>query len=124
MRQLLILPLVGLCVGCSTIRPESKTPIPVVTHRSAVHASWYQHGAVTASGQKFNPHGLTAAHKTLPFGTKVRVTNPKNGQSVIVVINDRGPFIKGRGIDLSLGAARKIDMVSSGIAVVEIEILS
>jgi len=71
-------------------------------------------GRRTASGEKFNPSGLTAAHRTLPFGTHVRVTNSRNGRSIIVRINDRGPCVKGRAIDLSNGAARAIGMGSTG----------
>src|SRR5262245_32137955 len=67
-------------------------------------------GRRTASGERFNPSAMTAAHRTLPFGTRVRVTNTHNGRSVIVRINDRGPFVKGRSIDLSSGAARAIGM--------------
>ena len=67
-------------------------------------------GRRTASGERFNPGAMTAAHRTLPFGTRVRVTNIHNGRSVIVRINDRGPFVKGRSIDLSRGAARAIGM--------------
>jgi rare lipoprotein A len=63
-------------------------------------------GSGTASGQKLNPHGLTAAHRSLPFGTKVKVTNKRNGNSVIVTINDRGPFVRGRVIDVTPAAAR------------------
>jgi rare lipoprotein A len=70
-------------------------------------------GRRTASGERFNPGAMTAAHRTLRFGTRVRVTNSRNGRSVIVRINDRGPFVKGRSIDLSHGAARVIGMGSS-----------
>ncbi|MBN3897260.1 MAG: septal ring lytic transglycosylase RlpA family protein [Nostoc sp. NOS(2021)] len=77
----------------------------------------------TASGQRFNPEGMTAAHRSLPFGTQVRVTNTRNGRSVVVRINDRGPFIRGRVIDLSAGAARILGMMSSGVAPVHIEVL-
>lgn len=77
----------------------------------------------TASGQRFNPEHMTAAHRSLPFGTRVRVTNTRNGRSVIVRINDRGPFIRGRVIDLSYGAARIIGMVGKGVAPVKIEVL-
>lgn len=73
-------------------------------------ASWYGSGRQTANGERFNPNGLTAAHRTLPFGTHVRVTNHNNGRSVIVRINDRGPFVGGRAIDLARGAARAIGM--------------
>ena len=70
-------------------------------------------GRRTASGERFNPSAMTAAHRTLRFGTRVRVTNSRNGRSVVVRINDRGPFVKGRSIDLSSGAARAIGMGSS-----------
>lgn len=86
-------------------------------------ASYYKHGKRTANGEAFNPNGLTAAHRTLPFGTKVRVTNLKTGKSVIVRINDRGPFVGGRIIDLSLGAARAVGLTASGVAKVKIVVL-
>lgn len=89
-------------------------------------ASWYGpgfHGRLSASGERFNQNAMTAAHRTLPFGTRVRVTNRNNGQSVIVRINDRGPFVRGRIIDLSVGAAQKIGMYGSGVAPVEVEVL-
>ena len=78
-------------------------------------------GRRTASGERFNPSAMTAAHRTLRFGTRVRVTNSRNGRSVVVRINDRGPFVKGRSIDLSSGAARAIGMGSS--AQVRMEVL-
>ena len=86
-------------------------------------ASYYGYGAgsQTASGARFNPNAMTAAHRTLPFGTKVRVTNKRNGRTVIVTINDRGPFIRGRIIDLSTAAAGVIGMRSSGVAPVLVE---
>ena len=87
-------------------------------------ASYYKSGKQTANGERFNPNGLTAAHRTLPFGTKVRVTNMRNGKSVVVRINDRGPFIRGRVIDLSLGAAKLVEMTSSGVAKVTYSILN
>jgi peptidoglycan lytic transglycosylase len=88
-------------------------------------ASYYgsESGSRTASGARFVPSAMTAAHRTLPFGTKVRVTNRRNGRSVIVTINDRGPFIRGRVIDLSSGAAGVIGMRSSGVAPVSLEVL-
>lgn len=79
-------------------------------------ASWYALKSRTASGEMMNPSAMTAAHKTLPFGTRVRVVNKANGKAVTVRINDRGPFVKGRVIDLSKEAARKIGMISSGHA--------
>ena len=90
-------------------------------------ASWYgskYHGRKTSSGERYNKNHMTAAHNTLPFGTKVKVTNLKNNKSVIVKINDRGPFKRGRIIDVSEAAARKIGMVNSGVATVKVEVLS
>jgi rare lipoprotein A len=91
-------------------------------------ATWYggrHHGGPTASGERFNKHALTAAHRTLPFGTIVRVTNERNGRSVTVRINDRGPFGKrGRIIDLSEAAARELGMIGSGVVPVTIRVLS
>ena len=88
-------------------------------------ASYYgnESGSQTASGARFNPSAMTAAHRTLPFGTKVRVTNKRNGRSVVVTINDRGPFVRGRIIDLSTGAAGVIGMRGAGVAPVSVEVL-
>ena len=79
-------------------------------------ASWYALHSRTASGERMNPSELTAAHRTLPFGTRIKVINKRNGKSVVVRINDRGPFVKGRMLDLSRGAARRIGMIGSGHA--------
>lgn len=87
-------------------------------------ASWYALTSKTASGERMNPSNLTAAHRSLRFGTKIKVTNNRNGKSVVVRINDRGPFIRGRVIDLSRAAAQHIDMVSSGTAKVCYQIIS
>ena len=81
-------------------------------------------GKPTASGETFDPNKLTAAHPTLPFGTKVRVRNLDNNKTVVVKINDRGPYVHGRNIDLSYAAAKRIDMVGNGIAKVELTILA
>lgn len=86
-------------------------------------ASYYWQGQMTASGARFNPSAMTAAHRTLPFGTRVRVTNRANGRSVVVTINDRGPFVGGRIIDLSRGAAQAISMTGAGVAPVSLEVL-
>lgn len=80
-------------------------------------------GRATASGEPFDPEALTMAHRTLPFGTRVRVTNLENQQSVDVVVNDRGPAIAGRIADLSLGAARRIGMLASGVVDAILEII-
>ena len=90
------------------------------------NASWYGgkfHGRKTASGERYNQNKMTAAHKTLPFGTNVRVKNTENGKSVVVRINDRGPFSKGRIIDLSRAAAKKLDMIKTGTAKVSIKVV-
>ena len=90
-------------------------------------ASWYGpkfHGKLTASGEVFNQEKFTAAHQTLPWGSRVKVTNLANGKSVDVRINDRGPFGKGRIIDLSRAAARALGMVGQGITTVRVEWLS
>ncbi len=86
-------------------------------------ASYYWQPQRVASGGWFNPNAMTAAHKTLPFGTRVRVTNAHNGQSVEVVINDRGPFVAGRVIDLSSAAAGAINMKGSGVVPVRLTVL-
>ncbi len=110
--------IVGICLGAQSAIASSDS-----VQRG--HASWYGpgfHGRLTANGERFNTHALTAAHRTLPFGTRVRVVNQKTGRSVVVRINDRGPFIKGRIIDLAHSAARQIGM--SGVASVALYRLS
>ena len=92
-----------------------------VTATQSGMAAYYWQGQMTASGARFNPNAMTAAHRNLPFGTKVRVTNKRNGKTVIVTINDRGPFIRGRIIDLSNAAAGIIGMRSAGVAPVTVE---
>jgi rare lipoprotein A len=87
-------------------------------------ASWYALHSRTASGERMNPSTLTAAHRSLRFGTKLKVTNRHNGRSVVVRINDRGPFIRGRVLDLSRAAANQIGMVHSGTAKVCYQIIS
>jgi rare lipoprotein A len=77
-------------------------------------SAFYWQGQRTASGQRFDPRGMTAAHRTLPFGTHLTVTNPRTGKSVTVVVNDRGPFVSGVALDLSLGAAQAIGMHGTG----------
>lgn len=79
-------------------------------------ASWYALSSKTASGERMNPAGMTAAHRSLPFGTKLKVINQKNGRAVVVRINDRGPFIKGRVLDLSKAAAHQLGFIRAGHA--------
>ena len=118
-----LLALAAIVVGaCATNRYEH----PRVGVRQRGIASWYGkdfHGKPTASGEIYDMYAMTAAHKELPLGTVVVVRNLENGKSVRVRVNDRGPFIKGRIIDLSLTGARKIDMVAAGTAQVEVEIV-
>jgi rare lipoprotein A len=89
-------------------------------------ASWYGYegGTVTATGERYNPQAMTAAHKTLAFGSKVRVINTRSGRTAIVTINDRGPFVRGRIIDLSEAAAAAVGIKGSGVGNVRIEVLS
>jgi len=113
---------------------QQMPPVPVAQGQllasvrgvSSGQASWYGpgfYGNRTASGEVFRPGTLTAAHRSLPFGTRVRVTNLWNGRSAVVRINDRGPFHGGRIIDLAHGAAQELGLTASGVADVKLEIL-
>ena len=117
--------LLSLSLGaCATSVPRKKIAIYDVkpVHVQSGIASWYRDHR-TASGERFNVNALAAAHKSLPFGSKVRVIDLKTGKSIIVRINDRGPYIRGRIIDLTVGAARELGMYHRGIARVRIEVL-
>lgn len=108
----------------SQIMPERNQSL--IANSLSGEASWYGpgfHGRLTANGERYDQNAMTAAHKTLKFGTKVKVTNLNNGKSVTVRINDRGPFIDGRIIDVSAAAARSLDMMNSGVAPVRVDIL-
>lgn len=94
-----------------------------VAKNNSVVASWYNSGHRTASGQRFDPNGNTVAHRTLPFGTKLKLTNPNNGRSTIATVNDRGPFIRGSGLDVSRGVARKLDFIKKGKTRLMIQIM-
>lgn len=97
-----------------------------VNNDEEVKASWYGgkfHGRLTASGERYNMNDLTAAHKTIPFGTKVKITNVRNGKSVIVTINDRGPYVENRKFDLSKAAFHKIAKAGRGVITVTYELL-
>ncbi len=85
-----------------------------------VTASYYATGKITANGEPFNPEGLTAAHRSYPFGTMLRVVNKANNRVVVVRINDRGPYIDGRSLDLTIGAAAQLGMIEDGLASVVI----
>jgi len=120
---LLVLLLVIAACGAKSKPPEEHT-----SNVQTGYATWYgggHHGGPTASGERFNKHAMTAAHRTLPMNTRVRVTNTNNGRSVIVRINDRGPFghRRERIIDVSEAAARELDIIESGVAPVRVEVL-
>ncbi|MBM0276177.1 septal ring lytic transglycosylase RlpA family protein [Micromonospora sp. STR1s_6] len=102
---------------------KKTTAAAKVLESGSCGASFYSDGQLTANGESFNPGALTAAHKTLPFNTRVRVTNPANGKSVTVRINDRGPFIDGRCLDLSRAAFASIASVDVGALTVRYEVL-
>src|SRR3990172_592752 len=109
-------------LDCHPIEEQEHSPAPV---REITTASWYGRffqGRETANGERFNMHSNTAAHPTLPFGTVIKVTNTMNGRYTYARINDRGPYKKMRGLDLSLKCARDIGMVGAGLATVVIEI--
>jgi rare lipoprotein A len=101
-------------------RPRDAGSTQIASHGVA---SFYTEGQQTASGEKFDTHQLTAAHPTLPFGTRLRVTNVATGRSVTVRVNDRGPFIPGRVVDLSHSAANALGMVESGTAKVRLDVV-
>jgi rare lipoprotein A len=89
-------------------------------------ASWYGepfHGRLTASGERYDMHGFTAAHRSLPFGTRLKVTSAATGRSSVVTVNDRGPFIRGRDLDLSYGAAKEIGLTGEGVGRVAVEVM-
>ena len=104
----------ALLAGCSPKPPVRTGRAYLATGMASYYGKKF-HGRRTASGERFNMHAMTAAHPSLAFGTKVLVKNLKNGKTVKVRINDRGPFVKGRIIDLSYAAARKLDMLSAGV---------
>ena len=115
--------------GCTTAPPQKIDPEPPPPPVAAEQigsgkASYYgkqHHNKLTASGERFDQHSLTAAHRTLPFGTKVRVINTRNGKSVVVRINDRGPCVRGRVIDLSKAAFESIASTRAGVIPVRLE---
>jgi rare lipoprotein A len=108
---------------CALVAGTIALSLPVEAAAGCGGASWYALGSKTASGERMNAAKLTAAHRSLRFGTKVKVTNRRNGRSVVVRINDRGPFIRGRVLDVSRAAARNLGMISSGTAKVCYEVI-
>ena len=119
-----------ILMGCGTGSPRfasspSVEPWTGSTELEGV-ASYYAHefdGRTTANGEVYDMNALTAAHRSFPFGTLLRITNVENGKSVVVRVNDRGPFVEGRIIDLSLGAAKAVGMIQHGTTMVKIDIL-
>lgn len=112
----------GPMLGCSLTRPRGDAVVGTQTGEASYYGDGF-HGRKTASGERFNMHDLTAAHRKLAMGTRVRVTNLANGRQVVVRINDRGPYHGGRVIDVSYAAARKLDMLSDGVVPVKVEVL-
>jgi len=108
-------------------KPDPATPAVLDAHPKASAsygvASFYTEDEWTASGERFNTHAMTAAHPTLPFGTRLRVTNVTNGRSVVVRINDRGPYVHGRVVDLSGSAAESLGMVERGVVKVKLDVV-
>ena len=131
MKKTLLLSSALVCVSCSTEpkqpEPTPKPPAPKVLQTQYGLASWYSvktnFGTKTASGRPFQNHAYTAAHKHWPMGSKVRVTCKFNGKSEILTITDRGPYIKGRIIDVSIGSAKRLGFYSRGITKVKVELL-
>jgi rare lipoprotein A len=116
-----VLLILGLALsGCTTLKPREPA------YQEQGMASWYGpgfHGKTTSNKEIYDMHDMTAAHRTLPFGTHVMVTNLENGRSVVVRINDRGPFVNDRIIDLSYAAAQQLDMLGPGVVKVRVEVL-
>jgi rare lipoprotein A len=119
-----------VAAGCATATTSAPPPSQIrevrPEPRGAVFegkASFYSNVQATASGERFDPRALTAAHRTLPMQTRVRCTNLRNGRSVVVRINDRGPYGRGRVIDLSRAAAVQLDMIDAGVVPVHCEVL-
>ena len=122
MRRALPILLLVLLAGCAS-RDQATDPSGYRAEGQASYYSSRHHGRRTASGERFNMRALTAAHHSLPFGSQVRVTNLRNQRSVVVRINDRGPYARGRIIDLSRAAAERLGMLGNGVAPVRIEAL-
>jgi rare lipoprotein A len=113
----------GACAQSAVIANKSALHASMGSGGAYTLASFYSHGRRTASGERFDPHGLTAAHRTLPFGTRVRVTNLATGRSVTVRVNDRGPYVRGRSIDVSSSAAQMLGITRQGVAKVKLDVV-
>lgn len=113
-----------LAVLCVAVAALALTPDTARAETLRGQASYYSHAGRTANGEVFRPDDMTAAHRTLPFGARVRVTDVRTRSSIVVRINDRGPFTRGRIIDVSRGAAEVLGMTSRGVAAVELEVVN
>jgi rare lipoprotein A len=113
----------GACAQSTVIADKSALRSSTASGGGYTLASFYSHGRRTASGEKFDPGDLTAAHRTLPFGTRVRVTNVATGRSVTVRVNDRGPYVRGRAIDVSSSAAKMLGITRQGVAKVKLDVV-
>src|SRR5664279_2139340 len=129
--QVLAILLASVCTLPASANPGEKAGTESISHANATiqvgTASWYGRGhagRITASGEPLNPRAMTCAHRTLPFGSVVRVTDIANGKHVSLKVNDRGPYVKGRILDLSEGAARELGGSDRGLMAVRIEIVS
>ncbi|MGA8610222.1 MAG: septal ring lytic transglycosylase RlpA family protein [Xanthobacteraceae bacterium] len=111
------------CAQSTVIANKSALRASMASGGAYALASFYSHGRRTASGERFDPHDLTAAHRTLPFGTRVRVTNVATGRSVTVRVNDRGPYVRGRAIDVSSSAAQMLGITRQGVAKVKLDVV-
>ena len=116
MKKIITIIVLSILGGCASVEKDSAL-------NTLTAASWYSQGTRTASGQRFDPNGPTVAHRTLPFGTKLKLTNPENGRSIIVTVNDRGPFVKGLGLDVSRGVAHQLDFIGKGITKLEMQVM-
>lgn len=123
-RAAVLAAILSVCVFAPGAMASSSTKEAKAVKESCGHASWYALTSKTASGERMNPKLLTAAHRSYKFGTMLRVVNKRNGKSVIVRINDRGPFIKGRVIDISKAAADVIDMRNAGTGQVCMQVVA
>ncbi len=112
-------------VSVVRVRPSRPAPVRVASTSPDAHgvASFYSDDQPTASGEKFDKYDLTAAHPTLPFGTRLRVTNVSTGRAVTVRVNDRGPYVRGRIVDVSYSAAEALGMVDTGLAKVKLDVV-
>lgn len=123
-RVFVVLSLLFLACNCFAAEPVRKNNAAAkVSSERTTTVSWYKQGTKTASGERFSPQSMTVAHKTLPFGTIVKFTNPENGKVVFARVNDRGPYIRGREFDLSMRCAQLLDFQTKGVVRLKVQIM-